>query len=272
MATTDSLKKKTKTSQHKARRSKREVQGLSEVINTLAEKGLISSGCAEVLEKFADVPCPLMERALQESSGSSNKESYLPELRSFAVTLHFCSAKAYNFVRKTFKLPLPPPSAIRRWYSSVPGSPGFSESVFTALKLRVAEAAKSGRKVVCALLLDEMIIKKDVTFEGEQIHGYVAVGDDIHDDFTPVAKYALVIMAVAVNDCWKVPCGYFFIEAMTEQERANLIEDCIRRLHDVGVQVLSLTCDGPSCHFVMMKRLGANLDPYNMESSFQHIV
>ena len=38
----------------------------------------------------------------------------------------------------------------------------------------------------------------------------------------------------------------------------------------VGVQVLSLTCDGPSCHFVMMKRLGANLDPYNMDSSFQH--
>ena len=32
---------------------------------------------------------------------------------------------------------------------------------------------------------------------------------------------------------------------------------------EVGVKVISLTCDGPSCHFSMLSELGVNLNPYN---------
>ena len=45
---------------------------------------------------------------------------------------------------------------------------------------------------------------------------------------------------------------------------------CIKKLHDAGVSVVSLTCDGPSCHFTMMNELGACLDPNNLKAYFPH--
>ena len=72
------------------------------------------------------------------------------------------------------------------------------------------------------------------------------------------------------NRSWKVPCGYFFINGLTASERANLIGVCIQRLSDVGIKVVSITCDGPSCHFNMLAELGASLKVTNMVPSFSH--
>ena len=87
---------------------------------------------------------------------------------------------------------------------------------------------------------------------------------------TPVAADALVLMAVSLNDSWKVPCAYFLVNGLSGEERANLIEECIRRLYDAGVTVVSLTCDGPSCHFSMLKHLGVILDPATLKAFFVH--
>ena len=32
-------------------------------------------------------------------------------------------------------------------------------------------------------------------------------------------------------------------------ERENLVKVCIKSLHDAGMVVVSLTCEGPACHF-----------------------
>ena len=77
-------------------------------------------------------------------------------------------------------------------------------------------------------------------------------------------------MAVAINDCWKVPCGYFFIKTMDSVERANLIRVCIEKLNDVGMDVAALVCDGPSVNIKMMTELGASLDPLNLRPYFPH--
>lgn len=53
-------------------------------------------------------------------------------------------------------------------------------------------------------------------------------------------------------------------------DRANLVNECFRRLHDSGVQAVSLTCDGPSCYFAMMKSLGANMNVIGLDPSFPH--
>ena len=73
-----------------------------------------------------------------------------------------------------------------------------------------------------------------------------------------------------MNGSWKVPCGYFFIDGLSGAERANLVKLCIERLSDVDVKVVSLTCDGPSCHFIMLTQLGASLKPIKMLTSFDH--
>eukprot|EP00794_Sanderia_malayensis_P002761 gene2761-3192_t len=113
-----------------------------------------------------------------------------------------------------------------------------------------------------------MAIRKHTSRDGEKYRGYVDIGDCNDDDSLPVAKDVLVFMVVAVNNSWKVPCAYLLIDGLSGSERANLVMLCIKKLHEVGVSVISLTCDGPSCHFTMMKELGANVDPEHLQTFF----
>lgn len=174
-----------------------------------------------------------------------------------------------NLCKKTFNLALPSQSQIRRWYGKVPAEPGFTKPAFEALKLKAEEAGNDG-KVICSLILDEMAIKKHISWDGKKYHGYVDLGNNVDGDSSPVAKDALVFMAVSIKYSWKVPCGYFFIDGLSGVERANLVRVCIQRLSDVGVKVISLICDGPSCHFSMLSDLGACLKDSNMVTWFPH--
>lgn len=179
------------------------------------------------------------------------------------------SSKAYEFVRKTFDLSLPHQSQIRRWYSKIPSEPGFTEPAFQALSAKVKEAEKESRQDVCSLMLDEMAIKTHVAWDGTRFHGYVDTGNGADvDDSSLVAKDVLVFMVVSINGSWKVPCAYFFVDGLSGLERANLVKVCIKKLHDAGVSVISLTCDGPSCHFSMMSGLGARLEPTSLQTFF----
>ena len=263
------LKKKLKVSQQKSRRLKKKVKSLKDITKELSDKNLITSSCQEMLESnFSGVPFALLKR-MNLKSGKGSK--YSPELKSFALTLQFYSSKAYVFVRKTFNLALPHQVQVRKWYAKVPAEPGFTNPAFQALKLKVEEANKKGEKIICSLMLDEMAIRKHVSWDGKRFRGYVDVGNGTDEnDSSPVAKEALVLIAVAVNDSWKVPCRYFFIDGLNGKERANLVKVCIKKLSDVGVNVVSLTCDGPSCHFTMLQELGACLNIENLQCYFVH--
>lgn len=192
------------------------------------------------------------------------------ELKSFALTLQFYSAKAYEFVRQSFSLGLPHQRQIRRWYSKIPAEPGFTEPAFQALQIKADEARDQGKEIVCSLMLDEMAIRKHVSWDGQKFRGYVDIGNDVEDDSSAIAKDALVFMVVNINGSWKVPCAYFLTNGMTGEEHANLVKICIHRLSDVGIKVVSLTFDGPSCHFTMLSEPGASLVPSNLDPSFPH--
>lgn len=103
-------------------------------------------------------------------------------------------------VRKTFELNLPHIDTIRRWYSSVDGSPGFSEESFASLGRKV----QAGDEVICALMLDEMAIKKQVQWDGKRVHGFVDIGNGVFNDSAPPATDALVLMAVAGKWLWVI--------------------------------------------------------------------
>lgn len=90
------------------------------------------------------------------------------------------------------------------------------------------------------------------------------------DDTNPVASDALVSMVVALNGSWKLPVAYFLIHGMSGVERANLIEQCLCKLADIGIWITSLTCDGPSCHLTMLNTLGASMTMPDLRPSFPH--
>ncbi|XP_071384885.1 DNA transposase THAP9 [Centroberyx affinis] len=262
----ETCRKKLKLEKEKTKRLKKRVSSLTEIINELKQKMLISTGCAEMLENsFSGVSKELLTRVEQ---GKKSKVS--EELRSFAMTLHFYSAKAYAYVREIFDLVLPHPDTIRTWYSNISADPGFTKPAFSAIETHVKDRKKDGKETLCALMMDEIAIRKHVEYAAGKFHGYVDLGCGTVDDSLPPAKDALVLMVVAINESWKIPVAYFLIDGLTGEERANIINECLQRLHGIGVRTVSLTCDGPSCHFAMLRALGAKLDVHDMRSSFPH--
>ena len=258
------------TSNKKIKRLHKKVSSLQNVVDELQKRNLISDECGTILENsFTGVSKDLMSRIMAQKK-TKNPGSYSPELRAFAITLKFYSTKAYNFVRKSFNLGLPHQSVIRSWYNVIDGDPGFTKPVFSALKVKVESARKNGENVICSLMLDEMAIRKHVEWDGNKFCGFVDIGTGINDDSLPAATEALVLMVVSMNSSWKVPCGYFLIDGLTGKEKANLVTTCLEKLHDVGVKVASLTCDGPSVNLAMLKALGIDLSPEKLNPYFKH--
>jgi len=77
-------------------------------------------------------------------------------------------------------------------------------------------------------------------------------------------------MVVCLHSNWKVPVGYFLIDGMTGVERVNIVNQALLKLHDVGIIISSVTCDGPSCNFSMMDALGTKFEPPVIKSWFAH--
>ncbi|KMQ87397.1 thap domain-containing protein [Lasius niger] len=121
-------------------------------------------------------------------------------------------------------------------------------------------------------MLDEIAIKKETQRSRDgKVDGHVDFGAQLQlDDNSHEAKNALVFMVVGVNSNWKLPIGYFLINGIESETSAELVTDALIQLHDVGVEVISLTLDGTSEHFATVKLLGANFDPYNLKPYFLH--
>lgn len=128
---------------------KKRVNSLNTLLKDMTLTQTLSTSAIEHLQKtFGDIPGALMCRMLKNVRSRSLPTSQYPEaLRKFSVTLHFYSAKAYDYVRKTFSLALPHPSTIRKWCSTVECTPGFSTLCFDALKTKVQEAGNLNKQV-----------------------------------------------------------------------------------------------------------------------------
>lgn len=93
------------------------------------------------------------------------------KLRSLALSLHFYSPAAYDYMRKTFQKCLPHLSIIRKWYSSVDGCPSFTSESLNVIHSKVAQMKLKNKNLVCGLVMDEMSIMEDVHFNGEPSTG-----------------------------------------------------------------------------------------------------
>jgi len=115
-----------------------------------------------------------------------------------------------------------------------------------------------------------MAIRKHVEWDGKEFRGYVDIGTGVQDDTLPPATEALVFMIVALNSNWKLPVGYFFLNGLNRTDKANLVKQCVSRLHDLKIVVSSITCDGASSNIAMFRELGASMDIQDLKPCFPH--
>lgn len=193
-------------------------------------------------------------------------KKYSPALRSFALTLNFVSPKAYEYVRSVFGGALPQDSTIKRWYECIDGNPGFTNEAFNALK---SASAVSNHKILCSRMIDEVAIKRHLEYDVEKMRGDVDLGNELMTETSAEAKEALVFMLVAVNGSWKLPVAYFLTGSLNGHQKSTLVQECIKKAEESGVQVVFLTFDGAASNISNSARaVGCKLDEPNMKPWF----
>lgn len=248
------LNKKIRAVRQSRVRLLKKTANLKNIIVELRSKLLLGSEQTDILETIdTDGNADFLKRYL----GRDKTKKYSASLRKFALCLHFLSPKAYTFVRNEFNTCLPHPKTLSKWYSCLNCEPGFTSEAFEALKKIVK---KSTNKIICALSLDEMSIRQHLQWNGRRTVGYVDIGDNCDGDNLPLAKDALVFMVTCINGHWKLPVGYFLTNGVNGEQRSALLKNCIRLLHETGVEVASVTFDGCPSNFAMAKLLGARFD------------
>lgn len=205
-----------------------------------------------------------MEKLLECLASGRNQRSYDEEVRSFCLTLHFYSARAYNYVRSKFNNNLPAVTTMRNWYASLNASPGFTLEAFEILKQK-AERHKSetGEKLLCNLMVDETAIRRHAQWNPStmKFDGFVDVGDSSSDQCSLLlAKDALVFMVCGANDDFKIPISYFLINGMSGHERAAFSNQILIRLSEIGIEVVAIIFDGLPANITMCRILGADFE------------
>lgn len=202
------------------------------------------------------------------SRGSGKqKGEYSELLKKFAITLHFYSPAAYEYLRQSLNNFLPHINTIRKWHNAVVGDPGFTQEAFLALEER---AKLSSHQTWVTLMFDEMSIKKctGIEWNGKEFVGYVDLGDGVCLPDTDEAKEVLVLMVVALNASWKSPIAYYLINGLSAEIKKNILEEAITRLNHINVNVVAITCDGLKSNLSVGTMLGCNFLAETLDPSF----
>lgn len=194
---------------------------------------------------------------------------YEDSIRSFALTLHFYSPRAYKFVREKFNKHLPDSSTIRSWISNCTGfgEPGICKESLRALSMLANNLKKENDEFLCSLSWDEMHIHKHVHWDDakKKFVGFITYGSKDKEEQIPVASQALVYFATGVNQNISIPVAHFFISKLNGVEKAYLTREVLRELTNAGVIVTNVSFDGMPNNFTTCTLLGASFKLHNLK-------
>lgn len=125
-----------------------------------------------------------------------------------------------------------------------------------------------------ALIFDSMSLKQDIAYcpKLSKVFGYVDLGDIPVDDPEQLASECLVFQIVSYTNYFKCPIGYFFTHScLTGELLGQLINTAIRMLHEIGITVRSLTCDGARSNVKAYEFLGCSLLKNDFRPYFLHM-
>lgn len=257
-------KKKIRSLQQNVRRKNDNIATLKHVLNKLKEKKILTNEQTTILQALGESSGDLFKRVAKKCV----RRKYDANLRSFAVTLHFYSPRAYEYVRSKFNFCMPHVKTIAKWYSNIEGNPGISVEALNSIKQRVNFTKYS---LLGALIFDEIAIRQHVKYDGTKFSGYIDMGQDIACDDCTLATKALVFMIMCINDAWKLPIAYFLINKLSAEEKSNLVLQCISAVHTAGMRVVSITCDGMITNQSLFKSLGCKFnDVTSLQTWFPH--
>ncbi|RVE40921.1 hypothetical protein evm_014429 [Chilo suppressalis] len=259
------LQKRNKSLMQKFVRHKKKVDNMQSLLATIREYTNNSEIENIIKGNFSNI-CEIFKKPPTDPRGVR----YSDEVKAFALTLHFYSPKAYEFLKKL--VALPHIETLRRSLATFNCNVGFLTEVLDYLKQEVMKSDKIYLKNV-ALIFDGMSVKKDLSPDQKtgKIFGYVDLGEITVSDPEQLASEALVFQIVSYGHYFKCPIAYFFIpNCLSGDLLAELLHTAIILLHEIDITVRSLTCDGAASNIKAYECLGCSLEEDNWKPYFLH--
>lgn len=222
-----------------------------------------------VLENsFSGFSLDFIKNQAENNLVCKNAKRYCDSVKEFALTVYFYSPKTYRYLRQHFHLPND--RTLRMWMSNCNCEVGFLTDVLMFLKNEI-EGGKDFYKE-CGLVFDSMSIRKQVVWDkrNDKFVGYVDYGGIICEDTESIATEVLMFQIVSYQQKFKCPIAYFLTNKTSGLVQAQLLKVALIKLHEVGVTIRSLTCDGTVTNFSSLKKLGCDFDFASLKTNFKH--
>ena len=178
----------------------------------------------------------------QVKMSQRTKQGYRWEMKDkmLAMSVFFHSKKAYKILSRFFFLPSE--RTLQRDLQKMNMKPGFIDLLLEALKLKVSTMVEMDKNV--ALVFDEMSIKQGLVFNESQdtVEGFEDYG--VIGTTKYIANHTIAFIVCGLASKWKQPVAYFLTSGPIQATKLqSLAKDCIRKLTEVGLNVVTLVCD-----------------------------
>lgn len=129
--------------------------------------------------------------------------------------------------------------------SSINSSPGFDNDAFDILEKKAKQYFEADKKkLIIACAKDEIHIRTQSQFNAYRMKfdGFVDMGKNLTSQgILPLAKEALVFLVCGIEEEFKIPVAYFFINSLDTEQSAFITNQVLTRLSQIGVEVMTLT-------------------------------
>lgn len=163
------------------------------------------------------------------------------DMINLAMNIYYTSPACYKKLRQQ-GITLPGISTLQSYLNRIDILPGFSNDVFSRLKLKVQNWSTQER--LCVLMFDEIAIKRNLEYSKKYgiVEGFQDLGDLGRTN--AYASEALVFMVSGLCNRWKIPIAYFLSANSTKAEYLKiLLLTCIKKLKECGLIVKVVVCD-----------------------------
>lgn len=169
-----------------------------------------------------------------------------------AISLRSVSPKAYRYLKKTRKIPLPGMSTLRRWVGSFKIDEGILDDVLLIMKHK-GESMTDVEKIT-VICFDEIHLSNQIAIErrSERVIG--------------PHKKCQVVVARGLVKKWKQPIYYDFDQDLTKETLLKIIT----KLHENGYMVFAMTSDLGPANQKLLKTLHIDVSKDVVQTWFQH--
>lgn len=195
---------------------------------------------------------------------------YSKNVRSFCFSISYHSCAAYELLRDTFNKNLPHIDTIKSWYavSDCKAEEGVQDEHIKKLKAIADDFHQgTGSQLTCALVFDEMYIRKQVFWTQDKFDfiGYVSSSYEPNQNLENstnrkrIVRQAIVFMLSGINKSMQFPVAYYFIHKLDKYGRSKILKEIIEAVTKCGVKIANLTFDGFCSNVSACEMLGADL-------------